>query len=299
MHRSGTSLCARMLDGLGVHMADEPGISPANLGGHYERPRINDLHDEILALFDRRWSQPTHHLALPDHWWTDPRIDPVREAFVDYLAPRLDAAGRFGFKDPRTSRLLPLWPSILDRLHADPVYVFCVRDPGQVARSLTARDQMGGDQGVYRWLVYNAQAIAGVGTAPVCVIRYEDWFADPAATLDRLARFIGAAPRPGLASLVDDSLRHDALAPSDHVPPIAADLYGRIGATSGAFTTPLIDLAQTILGCERAVMPFLRDAALLPLSINEQNRVIGDLQALVERLRADIIRLKAAAAAEA
>ena len=34
-------------------------------------------------------------------------------------------------------------------------------------------------------------------------------------------------------------------------------------------------------------MPFLRDAALLPLSLAEQNRVIADLHGLVERLRGE------------
>ena len=56
MHRSGTSLCANLLHAMGVDMAEEPGPSPNNRRGHWERPRINDLNDEVFALFGRAWS---------------------------------------------------------------------------------------------------------------------------------------------------------------------------------------------------------------------------------------------------
>ena len=285
MHRSGTSLCANVLHELGVDIADAAGPSANNQRGHWERPRINDLHDAALAIFGRGWNTPTHHLALPDSWWTDPRLEPVRSGLVTYLQRSMAHGRPFGFKDPRTSRLLALWPQILSALSLDPTYVFCVRDPAQVARSITARDNLAGDQAAYRWLIYNAQAVQGVGEARVCVIGYETWFTDGAATLDRLARFVGVAARPALAALVDAGLRHDSDGAAEPVAPVATRLYRALLAAGEQFDPRLLDLADTILGCERAVMPFLRDAALLPLSLAEQNRAIGDLHGLVARLR--------------
>ena len=285
MHRSGTSLCANVLHELGVDIADAAGPSANNRRGHWERPRINDLHDAALAIFGRGWNTPTHHLALPHAWWTDPRLEPVRRHIVTYLKRSMAHGRPFGFKDPRTSRLLALWPHILEELALDPTYVFCVRDPAQVARSITARDQLAGDQAAYRWLIYNAQAVHGVGGARVCVIGYETWFTDAATTLDRLARFVGLPARPDIIGLVDAGLRHDADSAAEPVAPVAVRLYRGLLAAGEQFDERLLDLADTILGCERAVMPFLRDAALLPLSVAEQNRAIGDLHGLVERLR--------------
>jgi hypothetical protein len=285
MHRSGTSLCANILHEMGVDMADAQGASANNARGHWERPRINDLHDAVLALFGRPWNAPTHHLALPDQWWTDPRVEPIRVRLIAYLETRLEPGHLTGFKDPRTSRLLAMWPPILDRLNADPIYIFCIRNPAQVARSITARDSLPADQAAYRWLVYNAQAVHGVATAPVCVIPYEAWFTTPEPTLARLAAFINAPPNPNLAALIDTTLRHDALAPPDPVPQIATTLHQQIAATTTHFPPALQTLAETILACEAAMMPFLRDAALLPLSIAEQNRAIADLHALIDRLR--------------
>lgn len=293
MHRSGTSLCSNILHEMGVDMAEAHGAAPANARGHWERPRINDLHDEILALFGRAWSAPTHHLALQPDWWADPRVEPVRARIVDYLAGVMRPGQPFGFKDPRASRLLAMWPSIFDRLHLEPVYVFCVRDPAQVARSITARDRLAGDQAAYRWLVYNAQAVAGVADARVCVIRYEQWFTAPEEQLARLATFVGLPARAELLSIIDDDLRHDALGDAANVPGIAATLHRQVASSGAHFDRRLLETADAILGCEQAVLPFLIDAALLPMSVAEQNRVISDLQNLVERLRGDVRALKA------
>ena len=288
MHRSGTSLCANMLHALGVDIADAAGPSANNQRGHWERPRINDLHDAILALYGRGWASPTHHLALPDYWWTDPRIEPIRRNIITYLERSATQERLFGFKDPRTSRLLPLWPSILEALDLEPIYIFCIRNPAQVARSITARDQLAGDEAAYRWLVYNAQAVHGAGRARVCVIGYETWFTEPAATLGRLAGFVGLPVRPDCEAIVDGSLRHDALGAPGPVSPLASRLHREIAGTNEQFSDRLLDLVDTVLECERAVMPFLRDAALLPLSLGEQNRVIQDLQALVAQLRQEV-----------
>ena len=147
-------------------------------------------------------------------------------------------------------------------------------------------DRLAGDQATYRWLGYNAQAVAGVGDARVCVIRYEDWFTAPQAAITRLAAFVGVPDRPELVSVIDESLRHDALGAAEAVPTVAVSLFQQIAASGELFDARLQELAATILGCEHAVMPFLRDAALLPLSIAEQNRAIADLHGLIEQLRA-------------
>ncbi len=287
MHRSGTSLCANMLHALGVDMAEAPGVSPANQRGHWERPRINDLHDAVLALFGRGWNDPAHHLPLPDGWWEDARVASVQDQLVAFLQPRFGAAPHFGFKDPRTARLLALWPPVLQRIGAAPAYVFCVRNPAQVARSVSARDSFPADQAAYRWLIYNAHAVCGVGESPVCVMAYEDWFAAPQAALARLAAFVGAPPpAPTLLALIDAGLRHDAPAPPDTIAPIAADLHRQIAESTTRFPPDLLACAATILGCEQAVMPFLRDAAILRASLAAQTRAITDLQALVAQLRA-------------
>src|SRR3954452_15380779 len=140
MHRSGTSLCSHVLGRLGIAMADQPDAQPTNPKGQWERLEIVDRHDRVLALFDRGYLTPLHDLPLPSGWWLDPAVGEIRREIVSFLEQKLVTGGAFGFKDPRTARLLPLWHKIFDELGLDPKIVLCVRNPAQVARSLEERD---------------------------------------------------------------------------------------------------------------------------------------------------------------
>ncbi len=291
MHRSGTSLCANMLQALGLDMADDAGISPSNQRGHWERARINDLNDQVFTIFGRAWSSASHVLSLPVRWLEDPRVHAVRGTLVDFLAPRIAAAsssGGWGMKDPRVARLLPLWREVFAALGVTPRFVFCVRDPAQVARSLTLRDKLARDQAEYRWLVYNADAVSGLGNDPVCIIPYEHWFDHPAETAARLADWAGA-PRlsaENLAAILDPTLRHDA---ADHgqARPLACRLHRLFlrGATGSHFESDLRNLCTCLGEFEQQVQPLLVETEILRVSVTDQNRVIGDLNEVITRLR--------------
>src|ERR1700747_1943920 len=145
MHRSGTSLCSHILSALGVDMADKiegPGnasVTADNPRGHWERWEIGAFHDRILGLFNRDYWGRFHDFALPVAWWADPRVAQIRREIVAFLEKRM-GDGDFGFKDPRTVRLMPMWHQIFNELKLAPRIVLCLRNPAQVGRSLHARD---------------------------------------------------------------------------------------------------------------------------------------------------------------
>jgi hypothetical protein len=292
MHRSGTSLCAHLLHALGVDMASEPGASPSNAGGHWERPRLNDLNDQIFGFFDRAWSGPSHILAMPEHWMGDPRVQAVKRALAAILADGLARAGVYGFKDPRTARLLPLWRQVFAELGAAPRFVVCIRDPAQVSRSVSARDKMAREHAEYRWLIYNADIVAHLGGSEICLVPYEHWFTQPVATMRRVADFVGLpAPRDDLAAtIVDAGLRHD-----DHEAPPAGRMAQRLyrmildGVTDRGghqvFDTDLRNFCALIGEFEQQMQPLLVDREILRASVADQNRVIGDLNAAIRDLR--------------
>jgi hypothetical protein len=288
MHRSGTSLCANILNVLGCDMADGPGAGPANARGHFERPAINDFHDRVLAALGRKWYDARHHLAFPEHWWAEPAVRAVRDEMVAWLRPRLAASPRFGLKDPRAARLLPMWREIFDALGAEPTYVFCVRDPAEVARSVAARDRFSAEESEYRWVVYNAAAAGGLGERPVCILPYEDWFSRPDPTLRRLAAhlgWLGEVPDGVTGSVIDPTLRHDGATVATR--PLTRRLYGLIlaGAAEGRLGPEVRELAQALGGFERLALPLMEEVATLRASVAEQNRVIGDLNEVIRRMR--------------
>ncbi|HKD35643.1 MAG TPA: hypothetical protein VKB78_02555, partial [Pirellulales bacterium] len=147
MHRSGTSLCSHIISALGVDMADKipgpgnPAPTPDNPRGHWERWEIVEFHDRILGLLNRDYSGRFHDFELPVAWWADPRVQALRREIVEFLKRRIGPMP-FGFKDPRTARLLPLWLQIFKELNLAPKFVLCLRNPAQVARSLRDRDRL-------------------------------------------------------------------------------------------------------------------------------------------------------------
>ncbi|WP_342105838.1 hypothetical protein [Methylobacterium sp. SI9] len=235
MHRSGTSLCAQVLSLLGLDMADDIRASPGNQAGHWERWEIVDFHDRVLRFLDRDYWSGTHDFPLPIGWWAQPEVRAIQRELENFVRARMRPGHPFGFKDPRTARLLPLWTPIFRALNLDPRFVFCLRSPSQVARSLNDRDGLPLATGEYRWAVYNTECWRNLRTEP-CTIVYDSWFTDRDQTLDRLLTFLSdvvdvdrAAIAEALETRIDRSLRHDGLTPPSARQPALRYFYELLG----------------------------------------------------------------------
>ena len=146
-------------------------------------------------------------------------------------------------------------------------------------------------QSEYRWLIYNADAVLGVGRDQVCVVPYEDWFTAPVETAGRLAVFAGVAPDMGVVNrVVDGSLRHDSVVANPagrmarrlHTLVEGCVAEGRFGGGVQTFCAGVVDFAQQ-------VQPLLVDAEVLRASVAAQNRVIGDLEAALRQARRVVV----------
>ena len=278
MHRSGTSLCSNILSILGLDMADLVHQKVDAPKGHWERQEIVNAHDRILQLLGRDYYSPVHAHAFAPGWWANPAVRVVRDELTVWLRQRIGDSPRFGFKDPRTCRMLPMWKEIFADLGLQPRYVFCVRDPRQVTRSIVHRDQPAFDDSEYRWMVYNAHAVAAVAQAPVCVVPYEAWFADPVPILDRLVAQTNAPARSddseckaAMVDVIDAGLRHDGLTGTARLSHITQDFYAQllVSAEAGRLTEAAIRLAQHFVGFERLTTPAQKEFAQVRTSLEE------------------------------
>lgn len=233
MHRSGTSLCSHILSALGVEMTGGPvdrELSPSNAKGHWERAELRELHDRALEYFNRGYYNSCHDLPLPASWWADPGIRPIRDQMLAFLREKMPDRTLFGFKDPRTARLLPLWRHIFCELGLAPKIILCLRNPAHVARSLTARDGLDPRIGEYRWFVYMAEVFRHAWDWEICSIEYDDWFPDPMTNMGKLTRFLDredACPdlRITAAAIVDSGLRHNGIEYAEARQPLVRSLY--------------------------------------------------------------------------
>jgi hypothetical protein len=231
MHRAGTSVTMNVLNALGVPLSDD--LMPPttfNAKGYFESLEISKVHDEILKLFGMLWSSSTITHPLPPNWWRLPQVAPFKAQLVQIVSREFDKAGSiWGFKDPRTARLLPLWFEVIDELRLEPKYVLVTRHPSDVAKSLYARERVQPLHAELLWLEHNFDVLAYTRGKLDATIDYQQWFEDPLAQATYLIERIGLEKPPDLKDLLDgivaSDLRHHATVERTFQLPFCLELY--------------------------------------------------------------------------
>jgi hypothetical protein len=213
--RSGTSATARVLNLLGVDLGPAETLAPAwepdNARGYWEPLWMIELNDSLLAAAGGTWDNPP---ALPPGWREDQQWAEMRERARAMTEERLGRArGPWGWKDPRTTLLLPFWRSI----YPDAGFVICVRAPQPAVKSLKRRgndDRLPADWGRV-WHDYSMRAFRDTRGAPRIVVFYDDLVAHPDREVRRLARFLRCDMSPttlrAAAASIEPNLRHHSV----------------------------------------------------------------------------------------
>ncbi len=219
MHRSGTSAVARGLQALGVYLGNDfLDAQPENPTGYWEDRRIVELNERILKRLNLRWDsiEPLERRRFTGwHMW-NLRRDAVRDVRRRFAMQPL-----WGFKDPRTIRLLPFWERVLDDAGVEVAYLLVVRNPASIAASLHARQGMDAATARRLWLVHMVPFLRDVASKPLVVVDFDLLMNEPRAQLERVAQCL-ALPIPPeaevarfAADFLDEKLRHTVFSPSD------------------------------------------------------------------------------------
>lgn len=303
MHRSGTSLLGHMLHYLGVDMADEADhASVKNPGGFWERPQLVALHDEILAAIGRPVDSPLHSLPFPAGWWREKRVQALKKKLRAFVQAELAGCpGLWGFKDPRTCRLLPLWREIFDELDLQPSYVWAVRYPGESSASMAAKNPgvrpMTPPQAEVTWLAYNLDVMRYAPEARMAVVDYADWFLDPVRIAKDLATSLALSPllddselADATRSIVNDDFRNEEKGKGQAIAKIALAerLFEEIVRPSEDGGERLGRFAAVLDVVFRAIAPFVELQAELPnlrTQLRDAKKAGADISVKYEDLR--------------
>lgn len=185
MHRSGTSMVARLLQACALFLGpDEELMQPssANPEGYWENRHFVNVNEGIMAQFGGWWGSPP---SFPARWEFTPEIDSLFGE-AEELVGRFRGHNSWGWKDPRNSLTIPFWR----RLIPDLKVVVCVRNPLEVARSIVLRGDPTSASLFQLWLTYYRQLLSAVPSTHRIVTHYQSYFKNARAEVQRVSDWL-------------------------------------------------------------------------------------------------------------
>ena len=161
MHRSGTSLLSNIINKLGVFWGNENELmkkNDANPDGYFELSHIITMQDKILDLCGTSWNSCKW---IEDDMYHKSEIQIYTKHLKRYLNTiyTKNNIEYFGFKDPRTCLLLPIWKKIFIELNITPIYIWIIRNPEEVSNSLYKRNNYRREYAYHLWSYYNLKIL--------------------------------------------------------------------------------------------------------------------------------------------
>lgn len=280
MHRSGTSAITRVVSLLGAALpGDTIEAKGDNERGFWEGRAVIDLDETALERFGSWWggwqSVDTRRLLASK------RLDARARELVRAEFPDTDL---IVLKDPRVSRLLPLWQQALEAEGFRCVHVVALRDPGAVAGSLRKRNALSPEASTLSWLAHTLDSEKHTRQEPRVFVSFENLLRDWRFEVDRVTKALGidwpqapAAVADAVDEFIDPGLAHAAPA----------------GGPPGAVTTvtPMYDVLQrwstddrrsgdeaTIDAWRALLAPVRRPRSAVALVSRERRKMIESLK---------------------
>ncbi|MDP3694872.1 MAG: hypothetical protein Q8R42_02015, partial [Desulfocapsaceae bacterium] len=172
MHRSGTSAITRSLSMLGVNLGDA--LHPAgfdNPKGFWENRECIAINEELLRHFNSAYDcLDLRFESVVD----DSFIRALKDRAIQLINRYLDESdGLWGFKDPRTCRLLSFWRDVFQSIKCDVCFVIVLRNPVSVVASLTKREQLPEEKSYLLWLQHVLPAVMNTEGQKRVVVDYD------------------------------------------------------------------------------------------------------------------------------
>ena len=128
----------------------------------------------------------------------------VGDLAMEVLEKRFESTQIWGFKDPKTARLIPFWQPVFSRLGINENYVIVLRNPLSSAHSHQRLSSAWGsiETGLLRWLVDLVSAIQETSGKRRMIVSYEALMENPRGQMERMREFIDI-PTAGSADDAD------------------------------------------------------------------------------------------------
>jgi hypothetical protein len=184
MHRSGTSALTRVVSLLGAELPKRiMGATPGNPTGHWEPEALIRVNERMLAELGSQWYDWRNLDQRGVKRYAD-QIDAV-------IAEEYEGAELFVLKDPRISRLVPVYKAVLDRMGVETLVIICLRNPLEVAESLAKRDRLTRSFTGLVWARHMLEAEAGTRGLKRAFVEYDRLLQDWRIVVENLTVALG------------------------------------------------------------------------------------------------------------
>lgn len=245
MHRSGTSLIARMLNLCGLQLGPPDQMLPPGEGnpqGFWQNREMDRITEQLLVRLADGWDFLLP--PFPDGWESSPDSAPDREQARRQIAV-LAQQQPWGWKDPRASLVLPFWRSLVPDLRV----VFCLRHPAEVNASLKKQVGSSDSFNFNLWRRYYERLLATTAESERLFTHFDMYFIDPGLEVRRLLDWLGWSAsdediRRAIKAVVPES-REQRQGPADRsepeIPAPVAKLYRELCRQCGPRLAQALD----------------------------------------------------------
>ena len=185
MARSGTSVISRGLKALGVDLGSKltPGSKWNPKGFWEDNDIVYKINERVLAALNCSWD--TVKLIDKTHQVDDTLTDFKKRA-AELLTQRFASTERWGFKDPRTVKILPFWQSVFQSINVKENYVIALRNPLSSAQSYQRLTGTDVEHGLLLWLMHLLGSVNGSQGKSRVIVSYDLLMQNPRKQLDRI-----------------------------------------------------------------------------------------------------------------
>lgn len=181
MHRSGTSTITGVLGLCGAWLGTDDqmtGSNRENAKGFFERRDLRSICDTLLFSADADW----WHLADFNTISIPSKILREQRECFSKLIESLSTHGTWAIKEPRLCILLPAFQHLI----SNPIYIFPIRHPLEIAKSLRTRNNFSIVHGLALWELYTRRALFVSQGCDRIFVSYSEMVNDPVRATKKL-----------------------------------------------------------------------------------------------------------------
>lgn len=233
MHRSGTSAFTGILDLLGVNLGTKLlETQPDNPKGFFENKYVVQANDCILETLNTTWDDT---FPLPPFWAERFEDSQLLLDIREFLRTDIKEGQLSALKDPRLSKLLPLWLPLFAAENISPHFALLIRNPLEIADSLAYRNGFSTEKSLLLWMQHMADAERHSRGLPRGFVKFESLLADPHQTVETVFHYVGLElpsfsqeHSAELSEFLDRNMRHHEVTEEEldsQCPEFVADYY--------------------------------------------------------------------------